>query len=125
MKCKKCSKKLSGQQTSYCSKKCSRRHLKSLWQKRKREVVNQSKRLWRKRTNYFSRKVWETNNPLKHSAHRKVSNAIRTCKLTKRPCEICNDLETQAHHDDYNFPLRVRWLCIKHHHEIHYPCFTF
>ena len=39
--------------------------------------------------------------------------------LTQGPCEICGDLETVAHHDDYSKPLTVRWLCRKHHQEWH------
>lgn len=46
--CKRCGTALKGKQLSYCSELCSRRHLKSLWQKRKRDVVNAQKRKWRK-----------------------------------------------------------------------------
>lgn len=52
-------------------------------------------------------------------AHKKVLRAIASGKLAKMPCEICGDMETQAHHDDYNKPLEVRWLCEKHHKEWH------
>lgn len=53
--------------------------------------------------------------------------AIESGLLIPQPCEICGRngtfqdgrREVQAHHDDYNFPLRVRWLCQKHHHEWH------
>lgn len=48
-----------------------------------------------------------------------TSIAIRDKKLTKQPCEICGEVEVQAHHEDYSKPLEVRWLCIKHHNEHH------
>lgn len=40
-----------------------------------------------------------------------VNHAIRDGKLARQPCEICGVEPAQAHHDDYNYPLEVRWLC--------------
>lgn len=40
--------------------------------------------------------------------------AIKSGKLTKRPCESCgcDDLSrVQAHHEDYGKPFDVTWLC--------------
>ena len=39
MLCKRCDKPLVGKQTSYCSSRCSRLHLKSMYKKRNREKV--------------------------------------------------------------------------------------
>lgn len=51
---------------------------------------------------------------------RSVANhAIRDGKITPQPCEVCGAEKVQAHHDDYNYPLKVRWLCVKHHAEWH------
>lgn len=36
-------------------------------------------------------------------------------KLTPEPCEVCGDPETEKHHEDYDHPLDVRWLCHEHH----------
>jgi hypothetical protein len=47
-----------------------------------------------------------------------VSNAVRDGRLIKQPCEQCGK-PAQAHHDDYRQPLKVRWLCRKHHLEHH------
>ena len=38
--------------------------------------------------------------------------------LPKKPCEVCGELEVEAHHDDYKKPWKVRWLCKKHHEEV-------
>lgn len=58
-------------------------------------------------------------NKVKRAVHIITGKAIRDGKLVKQPCEVCGKKKVQAHHDDYNFPLSVRWLCIKHHAEHH------
>lgn len=40
-------------------------------------------------------------------------------KLEREPCEKCGDEKAQMHHDDYDLPLVVRWLCKLHHLEEH------
>ena len=57
--------------------------------------------------------------PEKNRAYLKVKRAIKTGRLVKMPCEVCGDINVQAHHDDHFKPLEVRWLCFKHHRELH------
>ncbi len=53
--------------------------------------------------------------------------AIKKGVLIPQPCENCGVVGTfadgrnkvQAHHEDYNKPLEVRWLCQECHHEWH------
>lgn len=57
---------------------------------------------------------------IEQSAAQKVRRAIRAGKLVREPCEVAVCVEwPHAHHDDYNFPLKVRWLCRSHHKEWH------
>lgn len=58
-------------------------------------------------------------NPKKRSAHIAISNAIRDGHITKTSCEECGSADVHAHHDDYNEPLKVRFLCPKHHQKWH------
>ena len=54
-------------------------------------------------------------------------SAIRKCILQRKPCEVCGAFGVDekgkniinAHHDDYNKPIDVRWLCHEHHFEWH------
>lgn len=57
--------------------------------------------------------------PKKYKAHSLVNNAIRVGKLLKQPCEVCREEKSVAHHDDYDKPLVVRWLCQGHHKQWH------
>jgi hypothetical protein len=44
-----------------------------------------------------------------------VANAIRRGKLERGACEVCGAPDAHAHHEDYDRPLDVRWLCPRHH----------
>lgn len=44
-----------------------------------------------------------------------ANRARRKGLLVPQPCEVCGSQKVQAHHDDYDRPLVVRWLCPKHH----------
>lgn len=55
--------------------------------------------------------------PEKYTAHQAVKKALRQGLLIRQPCEVCKrfDIRIDAHHDDYRYPLQVRWLCQPHH----------
>ena len=57
---------------------------------------------------------WRKNNPEKCKAQWRVHDAILAGKLIRQPCEICGE-KALGHHEDYNKPLEVKWLCIRHH----------
>jgi len=57
---------------------------------------------------------------------RKRSNARRYLgvylargKIKRRPCQVCGESLVEPHHQDYNKPLAVVWLCRRHHMELH------
>ena len=50
--------------------------------------------------------------PKKHKAQNLVNNNVRNGNLHKEPCCICgSNKNIVAHHDDYDKPLNVRWMC--------------
>ena len=55
---------------------------------------------------------------------RKVRELTQYCirhKIIEKPskCELCNNVEIEAHHVDYYQPFKVRWLCKNHHAKEH------
>ena len=68
---------------------------------------------------------WRKTHPLtpeqkRRSNARSYANVYeRRGILVKEPCEVCGSHETEKHHDDYDKPLEVRWLCRQHHLEHH------
>ena len=62
---------------------------------------------------------YRADNPKKSRAHDLVAYAVRIGTLVRMPCEVCGCDSHVAHHDDYDKPLDVRWLCGSHHREWH------
>lgn len=63
-----------------------------------------------------SKARWNVENPEKLSAHQALYYAISTGKVKRQPCERCGStVHVHGHHENYDFPLDVIWLCVKHH----------
>ena len=46
---------------------------------------------------------------------------IGYCRIKEtQPCEVCGQLETERHHEDYSKPLEIKWLCSRHHKQVHF-----
>jgi hypothetical protein len=70
----------------------------------------------RAKVNYTKR------NPIKRMASTIVGNAVRDGKISKpEACEDCSSKPNRlhGHHDDYAYPLVVRWLCPGCHNKWH------
>jgi len=74
-----------------------------------------------KQTNNKRIKEWGKQNRNKRNANQKLARAVlRGIVIRKYSCEKCeSDLIVEAHHEDYNKPLEVIWLCSKCHHKRH------
>ena len=58
----------------------------------------------------------------KEAAHYAVLKALKHGVLVKQPCEECGTVErVEGHHEDYDAPLVVVWLCRRHHRLRHSP----
>lgn len=51
----------------------------------------------------------------RQSARQVLKSAIRRGEIKILPCEVCGAKEVEGHHKDYDKPLKVVWLCKKHH----------
>lgn len=55
-----------------------------------------------------------------HESNRERQKAWDLCRhLGTKPCEKCNEPNTDKHHPDVSKPLEVIWLCRLHHKERH------
>ena len=52
-------------------------------------------------------------------ANRILSYAIKSGKVIPLPCEVCEKIKSQGHHENYSMPLDVVWLCTRHHNDRH------
>ncbi len=55
----------------------------------------------------------------KQRARDAVLRRIRKGLMVREPCEVCGASPAEGHHDDYDRPLDVRWLCSLHHSQHH------
>lgn len=56
-------------------------------------------------------KAWRAEDSRRVVAHSAVSRAIREGRLDRNPCVRCGEAKSVAHHEDYDKPLEVMWLC--------------
>lgn len=100
-------------------KECTKRDVKENYRKR----VDQYKRYERQRAQTQERRAYSADqlrkrrlaSPEKYRARLALRNAVRDGRLIRKPCEVCGEPKSQAHHVDYSLPLDVRWLCFVHH----------
>lgn len=57
--------------------------------------------------------------PQKFYAQMATREAVKWGLIKRGLCEVCGISKTQAHHVTYTPPLKIRWLCAKHHREEH------
>ena len=117
------------------------REAKRRWKKRNVEAVRASKRASEKRRykryrakhparallteeekverRHAYQAEWKASNRDKRRAHSRIAHEKERHGLDAQPCEVCGNRPTDGHHDDYDQPLDVRWLCRKHHVELH------
>ena len=58
-------------------------------------------------------------NKIKRLARATLQKAIKEGTVVRKPCTVCGNEKSEGHHEDYNKPLEVIWLCSECHLKIH------
>jgi ribosomal protein S27AE len=64
-------------------------------------------------------RAWRAEDARRNVAHSAVARAIRNGTLVRQPCVRCAETKSLAHHEDYDHPLVVMWLCQACHKQRH------
>ena len=59
--------------------------------------------------------LWRQRHPKAAWAHSCLASALRRGLIEKEPCEVCGSIDVDGHHDSYDRPMDVRWLCRRDH----------
>jgi hypothetical protein len=132
--CKKCNSEI---QSLYCKEYICRDCFRKRWREnRRKRKDNGTLKVTKMSKEYYSKKnkEWSLNNkdkvrkyaleakkrnPQKAKARMLLNSAVKSGKILKMNCQICNLPYSEAHHTNYEKPLEVIWLCRKHHIEQH------
>ena len=64
---------------------------------------------------YERRRRTNRENPEKMVARNKLNYAVIKGRVIRQTCKECGFPNSEGHHNDYNKPLDVEWLCRRHH----------
>lgn len=108
----------------YCGKKYHTK--KSHYQKSKRRFCSREcyskyrKDIMPKEEHYaYGTGMSQQEKDKRKRARSTLNHYLRDKKIQRMPCEICGDKKAEAHHDDYDKPLDIRWLCKNCHRKWH------
>lgn len=62
---------------------------------------------------------WRKEDSRRTRCHNAVTRAVRKGSLIRLPCEKCSSEKSYAHHESYDHPLVVVWLCQPCHKQRH------
>jgi len=104
-------------------KECTKKDVKKNYFKNREAYIEYDRQreqtLHRKKLKIKYQKQTRKNNPQKYKCTTMVNHAIKKGKIKKGLCEVCNNEKVEAHHEDYDKPFDINWLCKKHHLKLH------
>lgn len=102
-----------------CNKADALKHRLENIEKVRRYDRDRAKRPERMRANAEINKIWRSEDKRRQKAHSSVYSAVKSGALIRQPCCRCGEQKTVAHHEDYDKPLDVVWLCQPCHKQRH------
>lgn len=102
-----------------CTKNDANRHRQENLEKIREYDKQRAKRPERVKKNLEVSRAWRKADKRRQVAHSAVSRAIRAGKLSPEVCARCGNEKSVAHHEDYDKPLEVIWLCQPCHKQRH------
>ena len=88
--------------------------------KKMRMYNRQYNKKWREENGYHNEYKWKSNHKTEHNVHQRLKIAVKKKKIIKTECINCGSNENiVGHHEDYNKPFDVLWLCKVCHYQLH------
>jgi len=102
-----------------CAKKDVLEHRKKNIDKIREYDRKRAKNPERQAANIVVNRAWRNEDKRRQKAHSQVAKAIRNGVLVRQSCVRCGEKNSLAHHEDYDHPLDVMWLCQPCHKQRH------
>lgn len=104
-------------------KSCSREYQREWNSANDGYMLKYSRKWYEENAGLFKKyyKRWLTKFPEKRLASNAVYKSLRLGDLTRQPCEVCGEKNSEGHHPSYDNDKRldVIWLCRLHHKKEH------
>ena len=102
-----------------CTKSDANKHRSENLEKVRAYDRERAHRPERRATNVAVNRAWRQEDKRRQRAHNLVRQAIQKELLVRKPCCRCGSEKSLAHHEDYDKPLDVMWLCQPCHKQRH------
>lgn len=94
-----------------CTKNDANKHRLENLERIREYDKERSKRPERIKKNLQINRAWRQADLRRTKCHNAVARAVRKGILLPKPCERCGNENSLAHHENYDNPLDVVWLC--------------
>jgi hypothetical protein len=94
-----------------CTKNDANSHRKNNLERIREYDRKRGKLANRIKLNTENTRAWRKEDSRRQKAHNAVSRAIKNGRLLKLSCKRCGNEKSLAHHEDYDKPLQIIWLC--------------